>query len=151
MIMPAPRCLARWEYGRVWSRNSRPPSPSPQEGGEPTEVVAPDSSIPAIPGPPQNPSLEMASRNRPQASRGASRPRIRPQSNGITVRPWSQREFCNVHRGSGETFFWDAQGPRPCCVITEILRCCALCATWSVGNGSIRAEYKALKCHVSAY
>src|SRR5437763_12331169 len=54
-------------------------SPSPQEGEEPTEVVAPDSSIPAIPGPPQNPSLEMASRNRPQASRGASRPRIRPR------------------------------------------------------------------------
>jgi hypothetical protein len=39
MIVPA-RCLARWEYGRVWSRNSRPPSPSPQEGGEPTEFAA---------------------------------------------------------------------------------------------------------------
>jgi len=32
-----PRCLARWEYGRVWNHNSRPPPPAPpyKEEGSP--------------------------------------------------------------------------------------------------------------------
>ena len=41
MIMPAKMFKARWEYGRVWSHNSRPrPSPSPQGAEGPTEFAA---------------------------------------------------------------------------------------------------------------